>query len=188
MLDQFDGEVRDATKSLCERLSDAGSAQALAAIDETTSLDKRPNRNDRSRNVIRGDSFILPTNCESHDLIFRKGLKQTLCAIVDCETLDDLASRYRTNEQFTDVRRLDEMLDYSTSHERFECVNACYGPCLILEIYVTAMRLRFFEPSIGENMVCRRCNTATLDPPCVNALCFLLANLHKGIIACVMKL
>ena len=37
-----------------------------------------------------------------------KGLQEALCAIVDCESLDDLASRYRTNEQFIDVRWLEK--------------------------------------------------------------------------------
>ena len=181
MLDQFDGEVTDATKSLCERLSDVGSAQVHAAIDETASLDRRPpHRNDRSRSVIRGDSLILPAGCESDDHIFRKGLQEALCAIFDSETLDELASKYRANEQFIDVRRLEEIRDHSTSHEWLECVNTCYGPCLTPEEYVTAVRLRIGAPSIGDSMVCPRCNTATLDPPFVHALCCSRGESTKG--------
>ena len=100
-----------------------------------------------------------------------QGLQHELCRLVDAERAAALQTTLEAQGRWSDVRRLRELRDPSTSHDWLWSLNPVHGPIVPPADFALAARIRIGAHLTDDPFVCPRCNAEVVGRTASHALC-----------------
>ena len=124
-MQRFDDGMTDAIDKLKRKLPLGIGNEIDVCLQEAH---ERRNRNHLQRPAIMSDSLITPTDGNDPDEDMT--LQRNLCAIIDRHNFNNLSVRFETQNDWSSVRRIRELNNFSTSDSWEACINPVRGPVL----------------------------------------------------------
>ena len=184
LAEAFDAPVAAAEASIRQGLSPAGVArldnllgewrvraeeEALALIEDRQAPPVSPRRGARGE---LGHALVQPAGAEDPEWEEgQTGLQHELCALVDAERGAALERRFADQGRWSDVRRLHELRDPSTSHDWLWSLNPVHGAIIPADEFSMAVRIRIGAHLTEDPALCPRYGCSIVERTAAHALC-----------------
>ena len=181
--DAFDAPARAAEEQLRRLLSPSGAARLDLLLREATATSRSataallagrasPQVSERKPREAPGMCLVQQAGREDPEWDCEHGgLQHNLCALVDAERADALATSLRAQERWADVRRLRCLRDPNNNHDWLWSLNPVYGAIVPPADFGLAVRIRIGAHLVDDAFVCPRCSTEVVGRTASHALC-----------------